>query len=615
MKKSLCILLLLAGKTLFAQNDLSVISISAPASGCSLTATENVTIRIFNYGSTLPAATSFNVSYTINGGGPVIALATLASPLTSNSTLNYTFAIQANLSTPGAYTFTASVTIAGDVSPANDGYSGYVVVNTAASVGGTVSGGTNVCVSGNSGVLTLSGHTGSVIRWEYSTDGGSTWVNISNTTTTQSYSNLTTPTLYRAVIQNGACSIANSSAASMTINPATVGGSIAGGATVCSGSNSGTLTLSSHTGNIIRWEYSTDGGSIWNNISNTTTSQPYTNIAINTLYRALVQNASCVATTSSVASMIVSSPAVGGSISGPSTASPSNNSGTLTLSGYTGSIVRWEYSTDGGSIWNNIANTGTTQSYSGLSVTTQYRAVLQGCTTTQSAVKTVTVLSSNQALGYQAFITNTTGTNNVAYGYRSLYNNSTGNSNVSLGAEAGLHNTGSGNIFLGAQSGADENGDNKLYIGNATANTIVYGDMLTGQLLLGNKSPAGYAFQGTRTLNVLGGIISDSVRVALSGSWSDYVFNNDYALTPLSELGKYIKTHHHLPGVPTATEVAKDGIDLAAMNAKLLEKIEELTLYILQQQKEKDVQQEKLDELKSRLDGMEKILLLLRQGK
>jgi hypothetical protein len=70
--------------------------------------------------------------------------------------------------------------------------------------------------------------------------------------------------------------------------------------------------------------------------------------------------------------------------------------------------------------------------------------------------------------------------------------------------------------------------------------------------------------------------------------WADYVFQKDYRLRPLGELGEFIRQHNHLPGIPTADQVAKDGIDLAATQAKLLEKIEELTLYTLELKKEMD---------------------------
>ncbi|MEO6405503.1 MAG: hypothetical protein ABIY51_13620 [Ferruginibacter sp.] len=89
---------------------------------------------------------------------------------------------------------------------------------------------------------------------------------------------------------------------------------------------------------------------------------------------------------------------------------------------------------------------------------------------------------------------------------------------------------------------------------------------------MGKPSPNGYTFKGTRTLNVLGVIIADSMRVALSNNWADYVFADDYKLKPLEDLAKYIKTNKHLPDVPSSDEVARDGIELGAMNAKLLAK-------------------------------------------
>jgi hypothetical protein len=153
MKRILTLFAVLCFSIAGFSQDLSVIAITAPTNGCALTSTENVTIRIFNYGPTLPAASSFNVSYTINAGPPVVELVTLAAPLLTNSTLNYTFTTQANLSVPGAYTFASTVAIAGDINPTNDAFGGYIVTNTANSVGGTISGGTNVCITANSGVF------------------------------------------------------------------------------------------------------------------------------------------------------------------------------------------------------------------------------------------------------------------------------------------------------------------------------------------------------------------------------------------------------------------------------------------------------------------------------
>lgn len=95
------------------------------------------------------------------------------------------------------------------------------------------------------------------------------------------------------------------------------------------------------------------------------------------------------------------------------------------------------------------------------------------------------------------------------------------------------------------------------------------------------------------------GILTEKVKCAVknSASWADYVFNNDYRLMPLSEVDNFIKTNHHLPGIPSAEEVVKDGIDLAAMDAKLLEKIEELTLHLIQLKKENEELIKRLEKL------------------
>jgi len=68
--------------------------------------------------------------------------------------------------------------------------------------------------------------------------------------------------------------------------------------------------------------------------------------------------------------------------------------------------------------------------------------------------------------------------------------------------------------------------------------------------------------------------------------WPDYVFHANYRLRPLSEVEQYIKQHHHLPEVPVAEDVEKNGVDVGENQATLLKKIEELTLYMIEQQKQ-----------------------------
>ena len=92
---------------------------------------------------------------------------------------------------------------------------------------------------------------------------------------------------------------------------------------------------------------------------------------------------------------------------------------------------------------------------------------------------------------------------------------------------------------------------------------------------------------GNYKLFVEGGILTEKVKVALrsSANWADYVFENNYALMPLKNVEKYIADNKHLPGIDSAVELAKNGLDLAEMQAKHMAKIEELTLYIIQQNK------------------------------
>ena len=87
------------------------------------------------------------------------------------------------------------------------------------------------------------------------------------------------------------------------------------------------------------------------------------------------------------------------------------------------------------------------------------------------------------------------------------------------------------------------------------------------------------------------GIITANIDkwVVETTTWADFVFENDYTLMPLQELNNYIIDNKHLPEIPTTKEVKENGISVGEMNAKLLQKIEELTLYTIDQQKQIDI--------------------------
>lgn len=98
--------------------------------------------------------------------------------------------------------------------------------------------------------------------------------------------------------------------------------------------------------------------------------------------------------------------------------------------------------------------------------------------------------------------------------------------------------------------------------------------------------------------NFVNGVIrAEEVVVELMKDWPDYVFNDDYQLTSLEDVKKFIDDNGHLPGVPSAGQVSEEGVKLGEINTKLLEKIEELTLYIIQQEERIQALENKLDSI------------------
>lgn len=235
--------------------------------------------------------------------------------------------------------------------------------------------------------------------------------------------------------------------------------------------------------------------------------------------------------------------------------------------------------------------------------------------------------------GYRAGYSNT-GSNLCGFGYEALKQN-TGDNVIAIGYEACESNTTS-NIFILKQNNVNttpliygnfSNGnvgigittspEEKLEVaGTAKINGFkmstgaTYGYVLTsdsngvgtwqpggtgggGSLWSQNGSDiyyeTGNVCVGTDTpeseLTVDGTITTREMKVQLTG-WPDFVFENNYKLMPLSKLEKHIKKEKSLPGIPTNKEVVKEGVYVGEMQAKLLEKVEELTLYVIELNKE-----------------------------
>ena len=117
--------------------------------------------------------------------------------------------------------------------------------------------------------------------------------------------------------------------------------------------------------------------------------------------------------------------------------------------------------------------------------------------------------------------------------------------------------------------------------------------MNDGRVRIGNVATDKSGFPTLSTnykLYVERGIITEKIKVAVASTnnWADYVFDETYKLMPLSQLQNYITQNKHLPNVPSAEKMQQDGNDLGKTDAILLEKIEELTLYIIDLQKQID---------------------------
>uniref|UniRef100_UPI004025B03F hypothetical protein n=2 Tax=Bacteroidales TaxID=171549 RepID=UPI004025B03F len=89
--------------------------------------------------------------------------------------------------------------------------------------------------------------------------------------------------------------------------------------------------------------------------------------------------------------------------------------------------------------------------------------------------------------------------------------------------------------------------------------------------------------------------------ILVESNWADFVFEQNYKLPTLREVEEHIKEKGRLPNVPSEQEVKTNGINVGETNALLLQKIEELTLYVIQQQKAMEQQQKEIEELKSKI--------------
>jgi hypothetical protein len=123
----------------------------------------------------------------------------------------------------------------------------------------------------------------------------------------------------------------------------------------------------------------------------------------------------------------------------------------------------------------------------------------------------------------------------------------------------------------------------------------------SGNVLIGKNTQTNTAY----ILDVNGNVRASKVVVNTTGA--DFVFESGYRLPSLKSVEEFIKAHHHLPGIAPAQQMQKEGVDVGDNQTKLLQKIEELTLYIIEQQKQISTLQEenkKITDLQSQIDRL-----------
>lgn len=188
-----------------------------------------------------------------------------------------------------------------------------------------------------------------------------------------------------------------------------------------------------------------------------------------------------------------------------------------------------------------------------------------------------------------------------------------GNINVPINASTGGYNIDfhTWRDVVGNQIGARMRAErvNNYYANNAriqamdfvfyTSSGILQSD-LTEKMRIRHNGNVGIGTDNPDAKLAVKGVIKATKLKVTQTDWADFVFEQSYELPSLQRVEDFIKQHKHLPDIPSAREVKESGLDLGEMDSKLLRKIEELTLYIIQQDKEMWEMKERLKLLENK---------------
>ena len=161
------------------------------------------------------------------------------------------------------------------------------------SVGGTLSADQTICSGSAPSALSLSGHVGTITKWQSNEPPSTSWTDIANNTASYTPSALTKTTKFRVEVKNDICTPVYSNEITKTVDELSVGGTITSDQNICETATPATVTLAGHTGQIKKWQFSADPYSSWSDLTNTTASYSPPKLTKNTKYRAVVKNGVC----------------------------------------------------------------------------------------------------------------------------------------------------------------------------------------------------------------------------------------------------------------------------------------------------------------------------------
>ena len=186
-------------------------------------------------------------------------------------------------------------------------------------------------------------------------------------------------------------------------------------------------------------------------------------------------------------------------------------------------------------------------------------------------------------------------------GVRQLFYGAAGTNGYQMGMGVNLgQSPNSLSLFMG---GAINSGISSFEIVHPNQQTWPYSTYTTMFTVLGNGNVGIGTASPQHLLHVAGTIGAEEVIVSATGA--DYVFDPGYRLSPLTEVADYIQANHHLPEIPSAKEVQEKGVSLGDMQSKLLAKIEELTLHMIQAEKENADLRQKLQRLDATVQSLQ----------